>query len=222
MDEFKKETHESYGMAGFYRTTCSQGHALFGSSIKHRDTIRLRIGTADVCRGLNTDWYHKDKDIIEIEMSQSQFADLITSFNVGDGVPVTIRRLNGKGLEDCPYIDKGEVHLNEYKQHLATQNNLALQLINDVKEVFEKKSFTKADKQEVLSLLTRLYNEVKPNEEYQVRAFQEQMDATTKEAKGEIEAFFENRIRSIAQTKLLENTDEIKKLAEYTDNPIEF
>lgn len=62
IDDFTEKNHESYGMAGFYRLTSSHGHPLFGSSIKHRDTICLRIGTANVKRGLSTDWYHK-KDI---------------------------------------------------------------------------------------------------------------------------------------------------------------
>lgn len=52
-------------------------------------------------------------------------------------------------------------------------------------------------------------------------SFQEQMDRTKSEAKAEIEAFFENRIRSIAQVSLVENNDEIKKLSTETDNPVE-
>lgn len=222
MDDFTEKNHESYGMAGFYRLTSSHGHPLFGSSIKHRDTICLRIGTANVKRGLSTDWYHKEKDIIEIEMSQSQFADLITSFNMGEGVPVTIKYLNGKRMDDCPYESKEDQHLQEYKEHINTTKSLAASLIYDVKEIFSKKDrFTKKEKEEFLSLLTRLYNEVKPNEEYMLSSFQEQMDRTKSEAKTEIEAFFENRIRSIAQVSLVENNDEIKKLSTETDNPVE-
>ena len=218
----EREKHESYGMAGFYRQSSSAGHPLFGSSIKHRDTICLRIGTAYMQRGLNTDWYYKDKEIIEVEMSQSQFADLITSLNQGEGIPVTITRLNGKTMEKCPFENKGEMHLNEYKDHLKSVNTKALHLMHTVKEIFDtKKTFTKKDKEEVMSLLTQLYNEVQPNEEYMVTAYQEQMNKTCTEAKAEIEAFFNNKINTIAQNALIENADEIKKISE-KQNPVEF
>ena len=37
-----KETHPSYGMLQFSRTTGGKT-SLFGSSIKHKDTIRLKV-----------------------------------------------------------------------------------------------------------------------------------------------------------------------------------
>ena len=76
-------------MLSFHRTRSSHASALFGSSIKHKDTIRLEISHGELERGLNHDWYHANKCIVECEMSQSQFAEAITSMNMGDGVPVT-------------------------------------------------------------------------------------------------------------------------------------
>ena len=50
------------------------------------------------------------------------------------------------------------------------------------------------------------------NTEFVYSQFNEQMDKTVMEAKGEIEAFCQNKINSIAQSALVENRDEILKL----------
>ena len=152
-------------------------------------------------------------------MSHTQFANLVSSFNIEPGIPVTIRRLNGKSMEECPFKDRGAMHMDEYREHLAKQTELTSELIRKTRELLEaKKTFTKADKKELLDMLLALDNEIRPNEEYMVEAFQEQMDTTTQEAKAEIEAFFENRVRKIAQAALVENADEFKKI---TENPID-
>lgn len=214
MEDFEqKETHDSYGMAGFYRVQHSGATPLFGSSLRHRDTIMLRIKTASKRRGISHDWYYGEKELIEVEMSKSQFADLITSMNQNDGIPVTIRHVQGKTMEECPYVNKKDEHLNEFKKLNNDVNKRVLGLIAQVRDIFEnKKTLTKADKEQVLSNLTKLYNDIAPNAEYKLQAFQEQMDNTVTEAKGEIEAFFENKMAAITQMALVKHKDEVEKL----------
>lgn len=54
------------------------------------------------------------------------------------------------------------------------------------------------------------------NLDFCVEQFDKQMDKTTLEAKGEIEAFCQNKINSIAQAALVENRDEFVAL----ENPV--
>lgn len=221
MDDFEiKEQHESYGLMGLYRQTSSHPHPLFGSSIKHRDTIVMRLNKAKYERGLSHDWYFADGTIVEVEMSQSQFAEIITSLNQGEGFPVTIKYLNGKFMSECPYEDKSEVHLQEFKDTNDKSINDIKTLIKEVEDLFtNKKNLTKADKEHCLNTLRKIQNDVGANAEYRLSAFHEQMDKTTNEAKGEIEAFFDRKIATIAQNALVENQDAIKNLTN-TDNPV--
>lgn len=118
-----RNDHESYGMLGFHRVTCSSAQPLYGSSIKHRDTIMLTLKTGHMRRNLNEDWYYGDRTLFKVEMSATQFADLITSLNQGDGVPVTIRYMKQGDLKKCeepPYIDRNELHREEFKNTLMT------------------------------------------------------------------------------------------------------
>jgi hypothetical protein len=197
MPQGDKQTHESYGMAGFFRTTGGNTN-LFGSSIKHNHTIRFRIKTASKERGLNMDWYYGDKELIEIEMSQNQFAELITSMNMGDGVPVTIRRLNGKGVEDCPEENKRQLFEKEFDQKMRGLKNRLSKLTTDAKQILnEKKSLTKADRETILNQIAMLEQEIGSNTPFVLSMFNEQMDKTVTEAKGEVEAFVQNKITSL-------------------------
>ena len=97
----KKEKHPSYGMLGFSRRQGSKTN-LFGSSIQHQNTISMTLRQGEMHRGLNTDWFFGGDVIVEVEMSQAQFAEAITSMNMGSGVPVTIRYQENKGYIERP------------------------------------------------------------------------------------------------------------------------
>lgn len=205
MPEFEKETHPSYGMLRFTRVNGGSRN-LFGSSIPHQNTIRLTLCKGNVERTLNTDFYSAGGQIAEVEMSYSQFAELIGSMNVGNGVPVTIKWLQGEGqIENCPYVDKRMLFEKEFKAKLDSTNETANQLVSEVKDLFnEKKSLTKKDKEEILAKLARISREINENSQFVYEQFNEQMDKTVSEAKGEVDAFVVNKINSIAQKSIIE------------------
>lgn len=209
--------HPSYGLLQFSRMSGRLTN-LFGSSIQHKDTIRLRISEGEVKRDLSTDWYCDNGRIIEVEMSYSQFAEAITSMNVGSGVPVTIRWVREEGrIEPCPFTDKKQQFKEEFKHRLDKANETANQLILNVEKLFEeKKNLTKKDKDEILSMLIKIYQSINGNSDFVYRMFNEQMDKTTTEAKGEIEAFMQNKINSIAQAALVEQREQFLSL----ENPV--
>lgn len=212
-NEANKNTHPSYGLLQFSRMTGGPTN-LFGSSIQHKDTIRLRINECAVERNLSTDWYYDQGKIIEVEMSYSQFAEAITSINMGSGVPVTIRYIKGEGsVEPCPFVDKKQLFEEEFKHKLDEANATTNQLISNVEKLFtDKKTLTKKDKEEVLSMLTKIYQSINNNSSFVYESFNEQMGKTTLEAKGEIEAFMQNKLNSIAQTSIAEHRDELLSL----------
>lgn len=211
-----KDKHESYGMLQFSRTS-GRGTSLFGSSIQHNDTIVMRLREGEVVRELNNDFFMGGKEIVECEMSYSQFAEVITSMNMGTGVPVTIRHIQGKTIAECPFIDKKKQFEDEFSENLKMVNEEANSLLDSVTELFnEKKSFTKKDKEDILRMINKLKADIGCNREFIYKQFNEQMDKTTLEAKGEIEAFMQNKINSVASATLVEKRDEFLKL----ENPV--
>lgn len=85
------QSHPAFGVAGVVRREGTP-RALFQSDLMHSSTIVPTVQTATRNRELNRDWVHARDDLIEIEMSQTQWGALVASMGRGSGVPVTIRR----------------------------------------------------------------------------------------------------------------------------------
>lgn len=214
-----KTSHPSYGTLLFNRAYGGGETALFGSSIKHRDTITMELYHADITRGLNNDWIHGNKLITRIEMSYSQFAEAITSFGCGTGVPCTIRYTEKDGrIPECDFVSKREQFTDEFKEKREEITKESQQLLQDVADLFtQKKSLTKSDKEAIMSKLSKLSMELGCNMDFIADQFNEQMDKTVMEAKGEIESFCQNKINAIASASLVEHRDEFLKL----ENPVD-
>lgn len=213
-----KTSHPSYGTMAFRRRTGGTKH-LFGSSIEHRDTISMTLYHADITRGLHEDSIFGNKEIAEVEMSYSQFAEAITSMNMGTGVPVTIRYTEKDGkIPPCDFVNKRDQFVDEFKEKRKKATEESQQLIKDISEIFEqKKSLTKTDKENILRKLDKLSMDIGCNMDFIADQFNEQMDKTVMEAKGEIEAFCQNKINSIASDALVEHQEDLLKL----ENPVE-
>lgn len=212
-----KTTHPSYGTLAFNRRT-GGATPLFGSSIEHRDTIAMTLYHANITRDLHNDYIFGSSKIAEVEMSYSQFAEAITSMNMGSGIPVTIRWTEKDGnIPPCNFVSKREQFTNEFKKNTKDTMNKAQQLIQEVRELFnQKKNLTKKDREQVLSKLNSLSMDIGSNIDFIAEQFNEQIDKTVMEAKGEIEAFCQNKVNSIASASLVEHREELLKL----ENPI--
>lgn len=211
-------SHPSYGTLSFSRRT-GGATPLFGSSIEHKDTISMTLYHASVTRHLHNDTIYGNKPVAEIEMSYAQFAEAITSLNMGTGVPVTIRWTEKDGkIPPCDFVSKRGQFTNEFKEKRKKATEDTQQLIKDVTELFnQKKSLTKADKEKILKQLHMLNMNIGCNMDFIADQFNEQMDKTITEAKGEIEAFMQNKVNSIASEALVKHKDELVTL----ENPTE-
>lgn len=211
------EKHPSYGMLGFTRRSGGPS-PLFGSSIQHKNTVCMTLKHGELNRALNNDYYFGKGTIVEVEMSYSQFAEAIVAMNVGDGVPCTIKFTEKDGaIPEAPYTSKKEQFEQEFAEHLAEVKKDAADTILEVEKIFEKKSISKADRELILKKLAYLNTQIGANTEFVYNQFNEQMEKTTLEAKGEVEAFCQNKLNSIALAALAERQEDFKTL----ENPID-
>jgi hypothetical protein len=145
---------------------------------------------------------------VEVEMSYVQFAEVITSFNQGGGVPVTIRYANGRRMEECPFESKDEQFRAEFGADLRGLSEAIDNARIRARALLEsKKPPTKSEKEELISILEGLATEVNSNIPFVRDMFAEQMDKTVAEAKGNIEGFIQNRMSVIANAALAQNIE---------------
>jgi hypothetical protein len=111
LDKYGAEEHPAFGMIRASRTTvvggAGSGAVLFDSDIKHGHTVRIVIERATRKRDLNSDWIHGGNELIEVELSEAQWASFVSSMNT-TGVPCTLRRtetdLQVPGLPYAPRL----------------------------------------------------------------------------------------------------------------------
>lgn len=212
-------THPAFGMIGFSRVSGGD-KILFGSSIKHNDRILLTIKHSEEKRSLHRDSYYERGKIIEVEMSYSQFAEAIIAMNVGSGIPCTIRFTEKDGY--IPMIAENNLKRQQFVDEFSDTIHKAMRQVQDVvneiqSTLDDKKALGVKDRRELISKLQQVKYNIGCNLDFCANQFNKQMDKTVFEAKGEIEAFCQNKINSIANTILVENKDEIKIL----ENPVE-
>jgi hypothetical protein len=194
MQEHMPKEHESYGVIGFTRSQSNMNKSLFGSSIKHHNTIVMRISSATLDRNLNNDYVHSGKNIVEIEMSETQFAQAITMFNRGDGTPVTIRKIGDNNMEACPFVSKVDQFNAEFQHNMKElEHDIKLSMQKATEILTSGKAPTKGERELILKTINSLMQQISSNIPFVAQQFNEQMDKTVTEAKKEIERFLVNK-----------------------------
>jgi len=102
------ETHPAFALASVSRGSYSgEGVVLFQSEVRHPRAVTLSISRAVRYRDLGSDWLRPTEGLIEITMTESQWASLCAS-DSGRGIPVTLDRYEGDlvpGLELAPRLE---------------------------------------------------------------------------------------------------------------------
>lgn len=195
-DDEVEFSHESYGMAGFSRITGSSGR-LFGSSLPSTHTfIRLCVTRAVRRHHLGRDWFHGNgKILMEIDLSPAQFAELLTSMNVGSGVPCTLRVAEGRRMEPCPEekLEAEQVRHDFKAKTEQTAKNMDATAAR-IEAILEKPAIGKADRAEIRSLLGLVIQDVRSNMPFWLKSFHEATGKIVTHAKAEIDSFITHAV----------------------------
>lgn len=186
-DKTTVEKHESFGMLRISRVSGGRSN-LFGSSIQHREKITLEIGRGEKHRHLNNNWYSMKDSIVEVEMSPTQFAEAITSLNCGSGIPVTILSVERKMMDECPEVNQRQVFEDEFNDQVKDISGHMIKTEKEINDIVTKPKVGKSDLKRIQELVARLHMEIRSNIPYIQTQFNEAMDKTVLEAKGEVEA----------------------------------
>jgi hypothetical protein len=190
-----EEIHPAYGMIGASRISISPpGTNLFDSDILHRNTVRIRIHSASRKRDLGHDWIHSEKEYVEVELSEAQWASFVSSMNVGDGVPCSIRYLHGEYLPEFPH-DPRLAHSIQETRNAANQ---AFERIQSAMAVYEALPSTPAaEKKTALRNLHFAIENATPNVDFASKSLMEQTENVVQKARADVEAFVITKARQL-------------------------
>ena len=192
LDQYGAEAHPGWGMIRAARVSGSA--TLFDSEIQHRHFVTVSISPATRKRDLNTDWVHGDiNDLIEVEMSEAQWASFVSSMNT-TGVPCTIRRTEGnRVVPGFPYAPRLAVTMNEAKEAATYAFDNVLQALAKLEEVEQAEDSTPKKRKEALFSLKCAIQNTGPNVEFAGKRLAEHAENVVQKARADIEAIVTQR-----------------------------
>lgn len=197
MEDDRKTSHPAYGVIEISRTS-SNHMRLFQSDFNHHHFITLRISTADAIEsyGVAEHVFPKER-IIEVALSEAQFARMITTPNMGCGTPCTLEHVrvpaslqeyaDGKQI---PPVEKEDIR----ETHADKIGKICRERLADLDEIQEQLATWRQEKHRpTLSELDQLIRRMEAlhlasNFAYLQQVLEEHMEATIEEGRTEIES----------------------------------
>lgn len=190
--------HPAFGVITLSSPTGGRG-ALFGSDLRHNGCMRITVSTAKLKRNLGRDWIFGDKQLLEVELSFSQFAQFITSQGKGDGTPATLRWIRGEGI--LPDIvlpqTKHETHRKEVQESAKKALEHMREQIGRLGELIESGKAGKKDLKEIHRSLQIVSENMPSNLAFAVESAEEALEKATSDAKIEVESYIDIAARRI-------------------------
>lgn len=184
LDEHGHEHHPGWATIGASRISVTSGVNLFDSDVLHRNTVRIVIRGAIRRRELHHDWIHGNKDIIEVELSESQWASFVSAMNSGSGVPCSLRRHAGVEIPDFP-------HEPRLAESIAETHDAAEHAFADIKKAMTayEKAETAKEKRDTMRTLKATIDNAVPNVDFAGKQLVEHAEDVVNKVKADVEAF---------------------------------
>lgn len=192
-----KTTHPAYAQISASHVT--GGAYLYGSDFQHQNYVCVRISRSELNRRLSNDWPFAREELIEIAMSESQWASFVSSMNRGMGVQCTLQHINH---EQIPQIPESRSTIKDFKAEGSEAARNAIKEITEVMADIEALKLSQKQKDELLRKLGRVKDNTRSNLKFVLEQFGEHMEATVNKAKTEISAYANHLIVASGLAKL--------------------
>lgn len=187
-------THPAYGTVQVSRVT---GHhaTLFDSEFKHQHYIELRINKAYTERDNCTDWvFTKGAREVCIQMSEIQWAGLLTSMNIGNGSPCTLRQI---GDEHFPEIEECGTTEAQFRVDHEDRIKEVTDRIDALSDAIDEVKLSKKARDSLKNSLENIRTSIGPNLNFVAKMFAEHIETTKEKAKAELHGYQRSVMESI-------------------------
>jgi hypothetical protein len=191
-------THPAFAQIGASRVS---GHTnLYGSEFEHQHYVTITISKSELGRSLSRDWPFAREELIEVSLSEAQWATFVSTMNHGSGVQCTLNHVQGKQVPGIPHQKpQSERFAEEMKQAVASVKN-------DIKVLAEGLDgpLAKSKVAELKKELVWISERIEGHATFVANQFDEHMEATTEKAKIEVNAYITNAVQRAGLDAILE------------------
>ncbi len=202
--EYEEKEHPSFGAIAWSRVRGNPG-PFFLSSLLHESYIEVEIKEAIQIRSLNETRLSTagKPSIIQVRMTEAQFAQFITTPNQGPGVPCTLASKDRKPIEKCPPDEQMTAFRKDMDLDARIVTQQANKALEQVHEMLGGKTVRKADLKALKGVLEKVVREVEANMPYLVTTFQEYMDDVYHDAMAQFESHVKVRARELGLEQMV-------------------
>lgn len=176
-------THPAFAMIAAHRITGSI--PLYGSDFNHQHFMGITISKGSMRRSLSNDWYSSENELIEVYLSEAQWATFVSATNT-IGVPCTLQRFNRNLTPQLPPPIK---RIDQFKQESMKTMQEALTRIERLEQQIKETSLSKKSSAELLSSADSIRQSLAGSLPYVLTQFDKHMETTVEKAKIEINAY---------------------------------
>lgn len=178
-------THPCFGQIMVSRVSSAKS-VLYDSEFEHRDTLKITINTSRLHRTLSSNYHFAQDRLIEVEMSEAQWATMVSSPNVGGGVPCTLRGFNGQQIPGLPKpIRDREKFSFEFDEKVQS----VLNQVQAIESAIDEAKLSATAKKAIERQLETLRSKINDSIPFVAERFAQHMETTVEKAKTEINSY---------------------------------
>lgn len=194
--------HPAYAMIGASRFTATPGVALFGSDFRHQAAVRITIAKASLSRHGSSEHVSQGDELIEVDLSEAQWARFVSAMNVGFGTSCTLQHVN---RERVPQIPDPEDRRTQFAEASAFRAQSVIDSIAEAVAAVQASGLSGKKQKEILDKLQAAEMNAGRNQEYTAEQFSRHMERTVDHAAIEIDAMLTHAVQSAGLEALRSN-----------------
>jgi hypothetical protein len=179
-------THPAFAQIRASRV--SGGAFLYGSEFQHQHFITVQICRSQLRRDPSRDWHFARDELIDVSMSEAQWATFISTLNTGGGTPCTLTHINCEGVPQIPYAPPRR---EQFQKELRETLSLVESSLTELRGKIDALSVSEKKKKELMESVECAERNLAPNLTFVANQFGEHMESVTSHAKAEIEGYMQ-------------------------------
>jgi len=192
--------HPAFGQISASRVSGSMN--LYGSDFTHNGFIVVSIRRSELRRDLSKDWFHERDALIEVAMSEAQWATFVSSMNHGSGPCCTIEHIAGKAMPSLPDpVERTAQFSKEVNEQLAE----CMDEIRDAITKLDNMGLPKGKAASLRESYEQVLMHLKSNLPFIAESFSKHAETTVEKAKQEIHGYMQNIVQRVGLASLADS-----------------
>ncbi len=187
-------THPAFAQIQANRV--SGGAYLYGSDFHHQNYISITLRRSelhrDLYRDLSRDWHSAGEEMVEVALSEAQWATFISTLNNGSGIPCTLQHIDRTWV---PSIEMTADRKPQFAGEHSKRLDRAMAALETLNAQIDAVGLSGKKRDELKGTLEAAVRDLGGNLDFVRKQFGEHIEKVTEHAKIEVEAYAQATIQ---------------------------